>query len=205
QGRGWITLPGQQILLSVVVDSPFAPHWLVMAASVSALDALASVGVTDDRMGIKWPNDILIEDRKVAGILIETTGNSSKLTGVVGIGMNVNGSLALWPEIAARATTLEDAAHHPFEREAIIIAYMQSLGAIHTQLVADAGGMAKEHLWARWRKRLVTLGRATTVHQGDHLLTGITEDVASDGALVLRSDDGSRTLITWGDVESAGG
>jgi BirA family biotin operon repressor/biotin-[acetyl-CoA-carboxylase] ligase len=146
----------------------------------------------------------LIDEHKVAGILIETTGNAGKLIGAGGMGMNVNGSLAPWPEIAARATTLEDALHRSFSREAIIIAFVQSLGTIHMQLVADVGDMAKENLWARWRKRLVTLGRATTVHQGTHLITGIAEDVAPDGALVLRLDDGSRTLITWGDVESAG-
>ncbi len=202
QGRGWITLRGRQILLSVILDLPFAPHWIVMAASVAALDALVAVGVSEDRVGIKWPNDILIDERKAAGILIETTAaRNGQLAGVVGMGMNVNGSLAPWPEIATRATTLEDALGHPLDRETIVVEYLQSLGMIHTQLAAGAE-MAQEHLWERWRKRLVTLGRATTVHQGAQLLTGVAEDVAPDGALILREADGSRTLITWGDVEN---
>ena len=202
QGRTWITLPGQQILLSVVLDLPFAPQWCVIAAAVAAIDALVQVGVPRDRLAVKWPNDILIDHHKIAGILIETTTASPNgLVAVVGIGMNVNGSLTPWPEVAARATTLRDALEHDhdLDREAIIIAFLSILGAQYQQLITDPTTTTTDRLWSRWREMLL-LAQPVTVHQGDDLIAGIAEDVAPDGALVLRLQDGQRRLITWGDV-----
>lgn len=201
QGRAWVTLPGQQILLSVITYPTCAPHWLVLAAACAATDALVASGVPAPRTGIKWPNDILVDGRKVAGILIETTTAApGRLAAVIGLGMNVNGSLTPWPAIAARATTLADALGREFSREALILAYLAALGATLADLATDAA--AQPALFARWRARLTTLGRPTTVHQGDQLVAGIAEDVAADGALILRRPDGTRTTITWGDVQS---
>ena len=204
QGRQWVTLPGTQILLSIVLPLPFAPHWLVLATAVAATDALLAVGVPAERVGIKWPNDILIDGRKIAGILIETTQQHGQLVAVIGLGMNVNGSLVPWPDIAARATTLADALGQPYVREDIIIAVLGALGSQYAQLIADASAATTGRLWSRWRQRLTMLGHPTTVHQGAQLLTGIAEDVAPDGSLILRCDDGSHATITWGDVELTG-
>lgn len=203
QGRAWVTLPGQQILLSLVVQPICAPHWLVLATALSAVAALEATGVPAERVGIKWPNDILVDERKVAGILIETTTTPvGTLMAVIGMGMNVNGSLAPWPEIAARATTLADALERPCAREAIIVAILDTLGQDYLALTTQAN--AAEALLERWRARLVTLGQRASVHQGHELVSGFAEDVTSDGALILRRDDGTRQLITWGDVESGG-
>lgn len=200
QGRAWVTLPQQQILLSVILFPTFAPHWLVMASALAATDALVEVGVPADRVGLKWPNDVLLDGRKVAGILIETTtATPGRLAAIVGMGMNVNGSLAPWPEVAARATTVAEAMGQPYAREPIIIAFLQSLGAwvqtLHQQPATSTD------LRQQWRARLRMLGQPTTVHQGDQLVAGIAEDVGEDGALILRLPDGTHATITWGDVE----
>ncbi len=142
---------------------------------------------------------MLVDGRKVAGILIETTtlpGN--RLAAVVGIGMNVNGSLAPWPEIAAKATTLQDAIGQPFAREPIIVAFLRELGTWAQRLAADPTSAAA--LLATWRARLVTLGHPTTVHQGDALVAGVAVDVTENGALILDLPDGTRHTILWGDV-----
>jgi BirA family biotin operon repressor/biotin-[acetyl-CoA-carboxylase] ligase len=201
QGRAWVTLPGQQILLSLITYPTFAPHWLVLAAACAAVAALESVGVPAARLGIKWPNDILLDGRKIAGILIETTApEPGKLAAVIGMGMNVNGSLEAWPEIASRATTVAAALGHPLRREPIIIAFLRDVGATLATLGAE-GEDATADLRQRWRARLVTLGQPTAVHQGATTLHGIAEDVADDGALILRLPDGAHATITWGDVE----
>lgn len=204
QGRSWVTLPGKQILISVILTPTFPPHRLVMAASVAALTALEAVGIDRERLSLKWPNDLLIDDLKVAGILIETTTNSSgQLAAVIGMGMNVNGSLLAWPEVAARATTLETAMRQPLAREAIIIVWLQRLREIIDGLTADVerATLALHH---EWRSRLVTIGRPTSVHQATKRLNGVAEGVDGDGALLLRLDDGALHTITWGDVESSG-
>ncbi|MBA3823397.1 MAG: biotin--[acetyl-CoA-carboxylase] ligase [Ktedonobacterales bacterium] len=200
QGRLWVTLPGQQILLSVLLFPTYAPHWLVLAAGLAVTEAVAAQGIAPGRVGLKWPNDVLLDDRKVAGILIETTtlpGN--RLAAVVGLGMNVNGSLDPWPELASKATTLAAACGQTFAREPLIVAFLHELGGWAQRLAADS--LAHQSLLAAWRARLVTLGRPTTVHQGDELLAGIAGGVTDEGALLLDLPDGTRRTILWGDVE----
>ncbi|HEV8191104.1 MAG TPA: biotin--[acetyl-CoA-carboxylase] ligase, partial [Ktedonobacterales bacterium] len=101
-GRTWLSLPYQQLAFSIVLRPTFPPHFLVMACALSVAEAIEEVAGL--RPEIKWPNDVLLGGRKVCGILIETSGESA----VLGIGLNVNGSLAGYPELAARATTLAD-------------------------------------------------------------------------------------------------
>ncbi len=199
QERRWVSMPRRQILLSVALALPFAPHWLVMAASLAACDALELAGA---RAGIKWPNDVRIGGRKVAGILIETTVTPhAGLMGVMGIGLNVNGAVDD-PAIAAQATTVAMEVGHAVAREPIIVALLRSLGAISGRLCGDPayGDVVRE----RWRSRLVTLGQPVTVRQGDAAITGVAEDVANDGALLVREADGTLRPVTWGDVDVIG-
>src|SRR5437588_1168035 len=92
QGRRWVDVAGCNVLSSTLLRPLFPPHLLVMIASLAVVDAItATCGVTAT---IKWPNDVLIEDRKVAGILIETSRDSSgRLVAIIGIGLNVNGRM----------------------------------------------------------------------------------------------------------------
>src|SRR3989442_3164219 len=92
QGRRWVDVPGCNVLSSTLLRPLFPPHLLVMMASLAVVDAIAETcGLT---ASIKWPNDVLIKDRKVAGILIETSRDSSgRLVAIIGIGVNVNGRM----------------------------------------------------------------------------------------------------------------
>jgi BirA family transcriptional regulator, biotin operon repressor / biotin---[acetyl-CoA-carboxylase] ligase len=200
QGREWVTLPRQQILMSIILDVPFAPHLAAMMAGVAAYDALTKQGIPREQLGIKWPNDILIDGSKVAGILIETRTVADRLYAVIGIGMNVNGSLSPWSEIAQRATTLEDALGEPFARESIIIAFLTELATWHSQIIADAGNKSAVALWQSWRDAQALLGQPITVHQGETIIRGNAEVVMPDGSLMVRLSDGTSVSITWGDV-----
>lgn len=125
QGRRWVDVPGRNVLSSTLLRPRFSPHWLVMIASLAVVEAIAEVcGVTAI---IKWPNDVLIEERKVAGILIETSHDKEgALVAVIGIGINVNGRIGEVAKqigdasLVANATTLESACGHPVAREALI-------------------------------------------------------------------------------------
>src|SRR5207302_2824185 len=89
QGRRWVDVPGCNVLSSTLLRPLFPPHLLVMIASLAVVDTIAEIcGLTAT---IKWPNDVLIRDRKVAGILIETSHDQySQLVAILGIGVNVN-------------------------------------------------------------------------------------------------------------------
>jgi BirA family biotin operon repressor/biotin-[acetyl-CoA-carboxylase] ligase len=192
-GRVWEGFARQQLTFSVILKPPFAANWLVMASALAVSEAIPRVkGLTP---AIKWPNDVLIGGKKVCGILIETSGE----TAVIGIGLNVNGSLAQQPVLAARATTLEDEIGHPLARETLAAAVLLAL-AKHYDAMRSQGDAGREAVRAAWRNRLVTLGAEVRVEQGQKEVTGWAEDVADDGALIVRRDDGERVVITWGDV-----
>lgn len=195
-GRTWTSLPGQQLALSLILRPVFPRHFLVMASALAVAEAVEVVaGVA--AAGIKWPNDVLVGEHKVCGILIE----SSEEYAILGMGINVNGSLAEDPILAARAMTLEQAAGHMVSREALAAELLQRLDAVYAELQTGEEE-AQQSVRDRWRSRLAMLGRRVTVRQNAATLEGMAEDVTEGGALLLRRDDGEIQVITWGDVES---
>jgi BirA family biotin operon repressor/biotin-[acetyl-CoA-carboxylase] ligase len=194
-GHSWTSLPGRQLEFSLLLEPNFPPHFLVMASAVATAEAIAAVaGIPAD---IKWPNDVEVHGRKASGILIETAGDIA----VLGIGINVNGSMAGDPLLASTAITLEDAAGHPLAREPLFVDLLRRLDLRNTALSSN-GNAARAALYASWRERLVTLGRRISVRQGASTLSGIAEDVDTSGALQLRLDDGTQVPVHWGDVSS---
>jgi BirA family transcriptional regulator, biotin operon repressor / biotin---[acetyl-CoA-carboxylase] ligase len=216
QGRRWVDRPGCNVLSSTLLRPLFSPHLLVMVASLAVIEALArSCGV---QASIKWPNDILLGDRKVCGILIETSHDSDgRLLAVLGIGINVNGQLTgrveqkgVEVELATIATTLEAVCGHPVQREEIIAHLLLSLENDYLALQREAteppvatpfekpvARMIRE----RWQNHLSTLGRTVQVHQGGSVIEGVAEALDDNGELLLRRPSGELVCITWGVVE----
>ena len=217
QGRRWVDVPGCNVLSSIVLLPVFPPHLLVMIASLAVVDAIAATcSVTAT---IKWPNDVLIGDRKVAGILIETSHDpTGRLIAVIGIGINVNGrieevteQLAEQASFVARATTLETVCGHIVQREALIAHLLQRIEkdylALQQEAADDLPGTtpASRLIREQWRGQLSTLGRAITVRQGESIISGVAEDVDGNGELLLRRHSGELVNITWGSVEYPAG
>jgi BirA family biotin operon repressor/biotin-[acetyl-CoA-carboxylase] ligase len=193
-GRVWQSLPGQQLALSLVLYPHFPAHFLVMASALAVAEAIEAV--TQLRPGIKWPNDVLLADRKVCGILIETSADFA----VLGLGLNVNGSFAEHAELATKATSIAQTLGREVAREAVAAALLQRLDAFYQRLQSD-GDAAQAALREAWRDRLVMLGKRVMVRQGGQALAGLAEDVDASGALLLRTPDGTLRAIMWGDVE----
>lgn len=194
-GRTWKALPGRQLALSLILRPVFPRHFLMMASALAVTEAIENV--TGLEAGIKWPNDVLVGEHKVCGILIESSDDYA----ILGMGINVNGSLAADPELSARATTLEQAAGHQISREAIAIELLRRLDPLYAAL-QSGGGAAQQRVRDLWRARLAMLGRRVTIRQDSASLEGVAEDVTDGGALLVRRDDGAIDTITWGDVES---
>ena len=216
-GRQWVDTFGYNILSSTILKPRFPLSLLVMIASLAVVDAIEEVcGVTAT---IKWPNDVLIGERKVAGILIETTHNrAGQIIAIMGIGINVH-SHPLQTEVeqnlAKKAITLEEACGHRVSRETCIAQLLKRIEAFYISLQNDTTssvilspdrdvsanwGPASRLIRERWRSRLSTLGRTIEVRQGDTVLSGIAEDVDDTGELFLRRHSGERVCITWGDI-----
>lgn len=220
QGRRWVDRAGCNVLLSLLLRPLFPPHLLVMVASLAVVDTMA----TNSGMAatIKWPNDILIGERKVAGILIETSHDlSGQLVAIVGIGVNVNGHIADYADetddsslsarwLSGKATTLAEECNHEVSREAFIAHLLLHIERNYLALQQEAHIKRTTNMMPaisisslireRWSNQLSTLGRAIQVRQGDTLLSGVAEGVNENGELLLRSHSGERISITWGDI-----
>ncbi|HEY0754264.1 MAG TPA: biotin--[acetyl-CoA-carboxylase] ligase [Ktedonobacteraceae bacterium] len=216
QGRRWVDIPGCNILSSTLLRPLFPPHLLVMIASLAVVEAIEQACRL--QATIKWPNDILIADRKVCGILIETSHDpAGRLIAVLGIGINVNGQLhgrveqkGVEVDLATIATTLETACDHPVSREEILVYLLTAIEknylalqqeATEPPVVASSTGPAARLLRERWQHHLSTLGRTVKVHQGDNVVEGVAEAVNENGELLLRHHSGELACITWGVVE----
>ena len=215
-GRRWVDVSGRNVLLSILLRPLFPPHLLVMVASLAVVDVIAETcGVS---AAIKWPNDVLIADRKVAGILIETSQNSKgNMIAILGIGVNVNGHIQDLSEqltnqtsLSVTATTLETVCGHSVSRE-IFIAHLlkrietdylalQREASETTSVVVAVQRPVSRLIRERWRGQLSTLGRTISVQQKDAVLSGVAEDVDDNGELLLHCHSGELVSITWGDV-----
>jgi len=216
QGRRWVDTPGCNILSSTLLRPLFSPHFLVMIASLAVVEAIERA--CGAQATIKWPNDVLIADRKVCGILIETSHDKDgRLVAVLGIGINVNDQLqgrieqkGVEVELATVATTLETVCGHPVSREEILTHLLPAIEldylalqqeAIEPPVVAPAAGPVARVLRERWQSHLSTLGRTIKVHQGNNVVEGVAEAVDDNGELLLRRYSGELVCITWGVVE----
>jgi BirA family biotin operon repressor/biotin-[acetyl-CoA-carboxylase] ligase len=164
-------------------------HLLTMAAGLAMADAVAAVaGFTPT---LKWPNDLLAGDRKLAGMLTEAEVTDGEVTAVVvGIGVNV-----AWtdfpPEIAETATACNLVAGRPVSRDELLDAFVDRYDARLADLdaVPDA-----------YRARLGTLGQRVRIELADGAFEGEAIGVADDGSLEVRTDDGTKRTVTAGDV-----
>jgi BirA family biotin operon repressor/biotin-[acetyl-CoA-carboxylase] ligase len=164
-----------------------------MVASLGVVHCIEKV--TGLKSRIKWPNDVLINDKKVCGILIESGVKGNRVGyATLGIGINVNLRLSDFPEISSVATSLS----HELGRDVSRLDMLRCLLAeIERLYLALPSG---DSVYQEWRDNLVTLGKKVQVSSDETTYEGIAESVASNGSLLLRQSDGSLTKIVTGDV-----
>ena len=191
--RAWLT-PRGNIALSVILSPslPILPS-LIMLASLAVVRSIVSV--TGLKPQIKWPNDVLLNGKKVSGILIENDFLGDKVAySIIGIGIDVNLKLADFPEIQPIATSLSDELGKEVSRLKLIRHLLVEMENLYLGL--SAGGS----LYEEWRDNLVTLGKVVRATTDDAVYDGIAESVDRDGSLLLRRRDGISVKIVAGDV-----
>ena len=190
-GRAWVAPPGRALTFSVLLQPPVdvLPLLPLLAAITVAGGIEAASGATTD---LKWPNDVLLDGKKLAGILLEHPPGASV---IVGIGLNVNQTV---DELPPNATSLAAELGHPVEREALLAAILNDLGNAYER--ADREGV--HWIVPAWRSRSSMLGNAITFRQNGAPLEAVAEDVGEDGALLVRMTDGTRVPLVAGEVTS---
>jgi BirA family biotin operon repressor/biotin-[acetyl-CoA-carboxylase] ligase len=190
RGRTWFSPPGMNIYCSILVRGMGPPvmrpewlSWIPLASALAAAHAVDRVAAVP--LWLKWPNDLLLNERKVGGILCESSFTSP--TGpsvVIGIGLNVNVPPESFPEeLRPIASSLLESAGRPIDRNRLLA---QLLLEVERQLeeVRSQGPTRLRHAYAA---RCITLGRRVRVLTGGkHELYGTAESIAADGALQVR-------------------
>jgi BirA family transcriptional regulator, biotin operon repressor / biotin---[acetyl-CoA-carboxylase] ligase len=191
--RTWVS-PKGGLALSVILRPNFdyLPYIVMLTSLAVAFSIQALTGLKPQ---IKWPNDVLIKERKVCGILIENgiRKNSLQYT-VIGIGINVNIRISDYPEIASFATSLSDQIGKEVSRLHLTRFLLEQMEKLYQTLAHS------DYVLEEWKKNLVTLGQKVRANLGEKVYTGTAESVTRDGSLMLRLRDGKLVKIMVGDV-----
>ncbi len=188
KGRTWYTPPNVAIAMSVILKpSPSDLSRINIIGALSVYDLAEHLGCQN--IGIKWPNDVQINGKKVSGILPEVVWDGDQLTGVVlGMGINVRNDFSN-TEIADKATTLEIEAAKSLDRAELITYLLERIDMWYDRITTEA-------LFITWKNRLNMLGKRIQVEE----LEGLAVDVEPDGTLLVQDDFKQMQKIIAGDV-----
>jgi BirA family biotin operon repressor/biotin-[acetyl-CoA-carboxylase] ligase len=186
-GHSWHSAAGDGIYCSLVLpQTPLLTLALGLATHTAIFEA---TGLVCD---LRWPNDLMLADRKAAGILVQAVGRNA----IAGIGINVNHA-GFPAEVASIATSLRLAAGRPFHREDILLALLPAIDTIVAQ-EKSAILASFTHLSS------YASGRRVEVQLPEGTIEGTTVGLNPDGFLIVRRRDGTDTLVVAGGVRAAG-
>lgn len=203
RGRAWYSPAGEGIYVSVILRprvQPYeAPQLVLMTAVAAAETLLAHAAVP---VAIKWPNDILVGGKKIAGILTEMSVDMDRIDYVIiGLGLNVNTPAAgLPPEIAGIATSLRAETGRAFSRAELLRTYLEKLEGYYT-LFRERNF---EPIRQRWLELAKIIGRQVRIAGVERTYEGEVADIDPNGFLILKSPDGTTQRILAGDVSLIG-
>ena len=192
-GRRWEAPPGASLLVSVLLR-PSLPssrlHLATVAAGVAAARAVLRLAAIP--AGLKWPNDLVVHDRKLAGVLAETLPGPAL---VVGMGLNVHWE-SFPPELVETATACNLESETAITRPDLLVAWLRELDGQLCSLTEDAGAALRDAYLAL----SATVGRRVRVELAERFFEAVATDIDADGHLIVLRDDGTTETIAAGDV-----
>ena len=199
RGRDWVSLAGNGLYLSILLrpalDDQTLPLITLMAA-VAVHDVLsASVGLKPD---IKWPNDILVNEKKICGILAESSETEYGLAVVVGIGINLRSPA---DEAAMPSATSIESEGGKSDGDDVLSAVTRSFASYYDVLQTPSG---PKTILEEWRRRSTYFsGKEVKAEiENNKIITGVTDGLEANGALRVRAADGEIHAVHAGDVAS---
>ncbi len=204
-GRIWVSENDAGLYFSIVLRPKLEPQFLsliTLMAGVAVHDTLKEFGLSPD---IKWVNDILVNEKKISGILAETAETAGGLAVIVGIGINIRSS-NFPPEIAETATSIEDSSMHISAGSRTVPSPEQLAQVLTNYLVHFYDVLNTENGTAaiieEWQSRSTYFaGKSVRIRTESETLEGVTEGLQENGALRVRASDGTLTIVQTGDVE----
>lgn len=197
-GRRWVS-PRGGLWFTVVLRPPTGPH---ESARLTLLMSSAIAMALKDKFSldaeVKWPNDVLVNGRKVCGILAEACIKEETVRFVVlGVGIDANVDLESFPsDIRGEMTTLKEELLYEIDRDRLMVKILHNFEERYKKLqLGEWRNLLKE-----WKDLAKFIGGYVKVESCDRVFSGLARDVAEDGALILRLNDGSIKKIVVGDV-----
>lgn len=194
--RSWLSAKGANLTFSILLTKDLLSDLIVNHLNLAASLAVATAieNLYQLRTELKWPNDVLINKKKVAGILIETTVKGNKLERVViGIGINLN-QIAFQGEFNYPPTSLKLETGMNIDRENMLAEILNIFEELLSKLADQS-----EQLLEDWREKCKMIGDKITVTDGEKVKNGIFHDIDDDGYLLLKHKD-TIEKIHFGDV-----
>jgi BirA family biotin operon repressor/biotin-[acetyl-CoA-carboxylase] ligase len=198
-GRTWVSPPHKGLWLSVLLRPPLPPQSATQLTVASATALTRAIRKTTELSPtIKWPNDILLRGRKVAGILTELSADLDQIKHlVVGVGINANlDTVDLPPELRKSATSLKIEAGQAISRAELATAFLAELERDYALLRQGRFEQVAEE----WVQQCCTIGQQVRIQYGGRSLRGRAERLDADGALLLRAQHVQLERILGGDV-----
>jgi BirA family biotin operon repressor/biotin-[acetyl-CoA-carboxylase] ligase len=198
-GRKWLSPPRQGLWFSVLLRPALRPQEATQLTIASATALRRAIKTVTGRLPeIKWPNDLLLDGKKVVGILTEMSAEVDCVRYVIlGIGVDVNQDAAEFPADLRRiATSLKLAAGRKISRAELAVEMLRELDADYARI--GAGKFSQ--LADEWETGCATLGKNVSVQMGARKIRGCAEALDDDGALLVRTEHGHLERITGGDV-----
>jgi BirA family biotin operon repressor/biotin-[acetyl-CoA-carboxylase] ligase len=196
-GRSWVSREGNLYFSAVFRPTMDTLPFLSMIAGVASSRAIRKITGLDPR--IKWPNDVILDGKKVGGILVESAVEGEKvLYAIVGVGINVNLDTEKLEDIAGHATDLNTAAGRSVPREEVFRQLLHDLDSLYLQMIQGESPLPE------WRTLVETLGQRVQARWGEDYYHGLAEGLDELGNLQLRLDDGQLITLTAGDVTLQG-
>ena len=201
RGRAWMSAPKLGIWMSILLRPnlhPSSVQTLTLAASVAVMKALEQLGIGG--MGIKWPNDILINGKKVCGILTELSAEAERVDWVIlGIGLNVNHSESDFQhDIASVATSLRLNVNKNTELDRSVIAarMIDELENVYRGFIEKGSSWIVEE----WKKRNITLGNRVNIISQQGNFSAEVLDITAEGKLIIKDEHGKVHEMLSGEI-----
>lgn len=198
--RNWISARGKNLLFSVILNPDFDQEKIALlpfAGALAVSDAIESV--TGLSPTCKWPNDVLINAKKVCGMLLESTSGTSSIERIVlGIGVNVN-QTEFPGDLLYKASSLKNEAGIDIDRVRLLRSILEALEMRYQQLST----FPADRLLNDWRMKALLFGKKIIVLEHEFSFPATAIDVAEDGSLIIETEDGTKRNIYAGDVSLA--
>ncbi len=202
-GRPWLSPPGVNLYVSIILRPPIL---VSNAPLVTLMSAVATAKATKVISGlqprIKWPNDLLINNKKVAGLLNEMRGKAGKVEFIVlGIGINVNMTMGLLPEeMKFTATSLKEELGYDISRVEFLSALLQEVDREYQAFSRGEAG----RILRQWEEFSQMVGKLVEMRSFNEVIRGRVKGIDSNGSLLLSAPDGSERRVIAGDISQPG-